>query len=234
MIDCDSIASTGQTCQTVDQAHAEKNSIKNCPSVNGLGSALVQFTIPTFHSSHLCPDTRTFAHFLPRHITSSMMSSGYNLKDPHSPIVSGRSLAFLCNVVEQVGELSGITHYLCKDAGLHVLRDTEYDEQLTTTPVWAPTQEMVAASIPDLTTSLSPADYLATIKQQADKEIDSPTLKASGGHNKFLSCRDYYVAYKSKKTTPTLVTPIEHHLFTRNSQRVGTETKKARCFTCFA
>ncbi|KAG0026094.1 hypothetical protein BGZ81_006621 [Podila clonocystis] len=132
------------------------------------------------------------------------MSTSYNLKDPHSPIVSGRSLAVLCNVIEQVGELSGITHYFCKDAGLHVLRDTEYDEQPTTTPIWAPTQQMVAASVPDTTTSLSPADYLAAIKEQADKEVASPTIKTSGGH-KFLSCRDYYVAYKSKKTTPTLI-----------------------------
>ncbi|KAG0085209.1 hypothetical protein BGZ92_009166 [Podila epicladia] len=132
------------------------------------------------------------------------MSSGYNLKDPHSPVVSGRSLAVLCNVIEQVGELSGITQYLCKDAGLHVLRNTEYDEPPTTTPVWAPTQEMVAASIPDSTTSLSSADYLAAIMEQADKEVDSPTLKAPSGH-RFLSCRDYYVAYKSKRTTPTLI-----------------------------
>ncbi|KAF9306251.1 hypothetical protein BGZ74_006897 [Mortierella antarctica] len=132
------------------------------------------------------------------------MSSGYNLEDPHSPIVSGRSLAILCNVIEQVGELSGITQYLCKDAGLHVLRNTEYDEPPTTTPIWAPTQEMVAASVPDSTTSLSPAEYLAAIMEQADKEVDSPTLKTSGGH-KFLSCRDYYVAYKSKKTTPTMI-----------------------------
>ncbi|KAF9208873.1 hypothetical protein BGZ59_010385 [Podila verticillata] len=133
------------------------------------------------------------------------MSYGYNLKDPHSPIVSGRSLAVLCNVIEQVGELSGITHYLCKDAGLHVLRDTEFDEQPTATPIWAPTQEMAAASVPDSTTSLSPADYLAAIKEQADKQVDSPSFKASTGGHKFLSCRDYYVAYKSKKTTPTLI-----------------------------
>ncbi|KAG0345679.1 hypothetical protein BG004_003310 [Podila humilis] len=132
----------------------------------------------------------------------------YNLEDPHSPIVSGLSLAFLTNFIEMFGEATGITQYLCKDAGLYTLREIDYDEPPTSMPIWTPTKEIAAASIPNCASSLSPVDYLAAVKKLADDTAAGSKSYANnigeGGH-KFLCSRDYYIAYKTKTTTPVQV-----------------------------
>ncbi|KAI8349537.1 amidase signature domain-containing protein [Mortierella sp. GBAus27b] len=130
--------------------------------------------------------------------------SSYNLSDPNTPIVSGRLLAFLCNIVEGVGEGTGITAHLCNDAGLYCLRAIDYTESPTAMPVWAPTKEMVTAATSDNTNTLSALEYLARIQKEADTEA-THGLKPVGGEHRFLTCRDFYIAYKSGRKTPVEV-----------------------------
>ncbi|KAF9363733.1 hypothetical protein BGX34_003422 [Mortierella sp. NVP85] len=130
--------------------------------------------------------------------------SSYNLKDPNTPILSGRLLAVLCNVVEAIGEGTGITKHLCNDAGLYCLRAIDYTEAPTAMPVWTPNQEMAAAAVSDQTNTFSAHDYLAKLQKEADIEA-TKGLKSDGAEHRFLSCRDFYVAYKSGRKTPVEV-----------------------------
>ncbi|KAF9981146.1 hypothetical protein BGZ65_004266 [Modicella reniformis] len=130
--------------------------------------------------------------------------SSYNLKDPNSPIISGRLLAFLCNVAEYIGELTGITSYFCHDAGFYCLRAIDYTEPPTAMPVWTPSQEMIDAATPDNVNTLSPHDYLVRIQKEADIEAIQGPRPADIKH-RFLSCRDFYAAYKSGRRTPVEV-----------------------------
>ncbi|KAG0308616.1 hypothetical protein BGZ99_001108 [Dissophora globulifera] len=128
--------------------------------------------------------------------------SSYNLKDPNTPVISGALLAVLCNVVESVGEATGLISFLCNDAGLYCLRTREYTEHPTATPVWAPHEDMIAAAVADSTRTLTASEYLARLQAQADQEAASGT-RFSGTDHQFRTCRDFYVAYKSGRTTPT-------------------------------
>jgi len=130
--------------------------------------------------------------------------SSYNLKDPNTPILSGRLLAVLCNVVEAIGEATGITKHLCNDAGLYCLRAIDYAEAPTAMPVWTPNQEMAAAAVSDQTNTFSAHDYLAKLQKEADIEATKGP-KSDGAEHRFLSCRDFYVAYKSGGKTPVEV-----------------------------
>ncbi|KAF9408010.1 hypothetical protein BGZ94_002483, partial [Podila epigama] len=134
-----------------------------------------------------------------------MQNTAYNLVNPTTPVLSGLTLAFLTNVVEVMGEFTGISHQLAKDAGLYILRDIEYDEPPTTMPVWTPTERMVGASQSDNVSTLSPAEYLAAVQALADESLSSTSKKPIVDGFKPLSCRDYYIVYKSKKTTPVKV-----------------------------
>ncbi|KAG0359378.1 Asp-tRNAAsn/Glu-tRNAGln amidotransferase subunit A-like protein [Gamsiella multidivaricata] len=130
--------------------------------------------------------------------------SSYNLKDPEAPIVSGLLLAFLCNVVESVGESTGLTSHLCKDAGLHCLRNIDYAEAPTAMPIWKPTQDMVNAAVPDNVDTLAARDLLVSLQRQADAEAAQGVQPLDAEH-RFLRCRDFYVAYKSGRKTPSEV-----------------------------
>ncbi|KAF8941277.1 amidase signature domain-containing protein [Dissophora ornata] len=137
--------------------------------------------------------------------------SSYNLKNPNTPVVSGTLLAVLCNVVESIGESTGITSYLCNDAGLFCLRSKEYTEAPMAMPIWAPSQDMVNAAIPDNTSTFSARDFLAAIQTQANQEA-AQGVQPSTTEHKFLTCRDFYIAYKSGRKTPTEVAEqlVEH------------------------
>ncbi|KAF9976870.1 hypothetical protein BGZ73_007578 [Actinomortierella ambigua] len=127
----------------------------------------------------------------------------YNLKDPATPILRGRLLVAAVNVLESVGNGTGLCWYLCHDAGLHCLRTTDYTENLTTTPVWPPAENMVqAAAISEST--LSSDSFLKLIQEEADSEIKAggTTSTAASDDWRFLSCRDFYKAYRSGRTTP--------------------------------
>ncbi|KAF9095188.1 hypothetical protein BGX23_000882 [Mortierella sp. AD031] len=140
-------------------------------------------------------------------MTHTPSLSTYNLVDPKTPIVSGRLLAVLTNFLEYFGEPLGVTHYLCADAGLHVLRDREYTEAPTTMPVWAPTEKLLQASVADTRNTVSAQDYLKALQKDADSQASSVGAAKAGrtdGH-RFLTCRDFYVAYKSGHSTPTKV-----------------------------
>ncbi|KAI1316020.1 hypothetical protein EDD11_010545 [Mortierella claussenii] len=137
-------------------------------------------------------------------MSDSTSAITYNLKDPHAPVVSGRLLAFLTNVVETVGESTGLTAYLCNDAGLYCLRDTKYTEPPTTMPVWAPNLAMVHAATPSNGHALSASDFLEAVQQEADAEA-ALGARTQGHEHRFLSSRDFYTAYKSGRTTPTEV-----------------------------
>ncbi|KAG0266528.1 hypothetical protein BG011_002018 [Mortierella polycephala] len=127
----------------------------------------------------------------------------YNLKDPETPIVSGRLLALLTNVLERIGRPTGLTSYLCNDAGLYVLRGIEYAESPTGMPIFTPSQDMVEASVSDNVSTLNVQDFLSTIQKQADLEAaSSQGCHRSTDDHRFLTCRDFYVAYKSGKRTP--------------------------------
>ncbi|KAG0284492.1 hypothetical protein BGZ96_011136 [Linnemannia gamsii] len=134
-------------------------------------------------------------------------SSSYNLVDPNSPIASGRLLAFLTNFLETVGEPLGVTQYLCADAGLHVLRNKDYTEPPTTMPVWTPTEKMVQFAVADAkTNTLAAQDYLTALQTDADTQaLKTSDAKDGGEEHRFLTCRDFYVAYKSGKCTPVSV-----------------------------
>ncbi|KAF9945978.1 hypothetical protein BGZ72_000797, partial [Mortierella alpina] len=130
----------------------------------------------------------------------------YNLKDPDTPIVSGRLLAVLTNVVERIGEPTGIISHLCNDAGLYVLRTKDYAETPTTMPIVPPTDEMVQAAASDDTSTVSAQKYLISLQQQADQAAAAYTAaSARTGEHRFLTCRDFYVAYKSGRKSPTEV-----------------------------
>ncbi|KAF9289326.1 hypothetical protein BGZ88_007807 [Linnemannia elongata] len=137
-------------------------------------------------------------------------SSTYNLVDPKTPIVSGRLLAFLTNFLELVGEPLGVTSYLCADAGLYVLRNKDYTEPPTTMPVWTPVNKMIQAAVADpKTNTVTAQDYLTALQHDADAQAakTAGVKAAAGGENnhRFLTCRDFYVAYKSGHCTPTKV-----------------------------
>lgn len=139
-------------------------------------------------------------------------SSTYNLVDPKTPIVSGRLLAFLTNFLELVGEPLGVTSYLCADAGLYVLRNKEYTEAPTTMPVWAPVEKMVQSAVTDpKTNTVAAQDFLTVLQKEADTQATKTAgVKAATGgedNHRFLTCRDFYVAYKSRQCTPTKVIP---------------------------
>ncbi|KAF9915556.1 hypothetical protein BX616_005872 [Lobosporangium transversale] len=134
--------------------------------------------------------------------------STYNLKDPSTPVVSGRLLAVLTNVVENIGESTGIISHLCKDAGLYSLREINYNEPPTTMPIWPPVQDMVQAAIPSNGSTLSAHDFLTSLQQRADHEASHGARSATAvdsNEQKFLTCRDFYIAYKSGKRKPTEV-----------------------------
>ncbi|KAF9912834.1 hypothetical protein EC991_008700 [Linnemannia zychae] len=140
-------------------------------------------------------------------------ASTYNLVDPKSPIVSGRLLAFLTNFLELFGEPTGITNFLCKDAGLYVLRSKEYTEHPTTMPVWAPTQKMVKAATTgnggEDGMTLGAEEFLEELQRIADTQAARNGAKAAragaGGEHRFLTCRDFYIAYKSGHSTPVKI-----------------------------
>ncbi|KAF9132015.1 hypothetical protein BGW39_000946 [Mortierella sp. 14UC] len=147
-------------------------------------------------------------------------ASTYNLVDPKSPIVSGRLLAFLTNFLELFGEPTGITNFLCKDAGFYVLRTKEYTEHPTTMPVWTPTQKMVQAAATgsgeggvglvggEDGMTLGAEVFLEELQRIADSQAAGAGagVKAAGGEqHRFLTCRDFYVAYKSGHSTPVKV-----------------------------
>lgn len=142
-------------------------------------------------------------------------SSTYNLVDPKSPIASGRLLAFLTNFLETLGEPLGVTNYLCADAGLHVLRSKDYNEAPTTMPVWAPTENMVQSAVADpKTNTVAAQDYLTALQKDADTQaLKASYAKDGGEEHRFLTCRDFYVAYKSGKCTPVSVIRVSFICF---------------------
>ncbi|KAF9585048.1 hypothetical protein BGW38_004110 [Lunasporangiospora selenospora] len=130
----------------------------------------------------------------------------YNLVDPKTPIVNGRLLAFLTNVVEKIGSSTGLVHHLCQDAGLYVLRSIDYEESPTVVPVWEPHRGMVKAAASDASATLSAKDFLDTLQKEADRAASlGEGVKATSGENRFHSCRDFYVAYRSGRTTPNKI-----------------------------
>ncbi|KAF9101492.1 hypothetical protein BGX27_011452 [Mortierella sp. AM989] len=128
--------------------------------------------------------------------------SCYNLKDPHTPIASGRLLALLTSTLESVGQSTGLISYLCKDAGLYCLRDIHYAEPPTGMPVWPSTQDMLSAADPNISGAISAHDFIVTIQKQADVEATHGERSSNLGH-RFLTCRDFYISYKSGRKTPT-------------------------------
>ncbi|KAK3826671.1 MAG: amidase signature domain-containing protein [Linnemannia gamsii] len=134
------------------------------------------------------------------------MGSTYNLVDKKLPVVSGRLLAFLANFFELVGEPIGINSFLCADAGLYVLRDKKYTEPPISLPVWPPTQKMVEAAlnVHDGST-LSSTEYLEELQKEVDAQVVSGMKGAVVGEHRFLTCRDFYTAYKSGHSTPAKV-----------------------------
>ncbi|KAF9344827.1 hypothetical protein BGX26_003851 [Mortierella sp. AD094] len=130
--------------------------------------------------------------------------SSYNLKDPNTPIASGRSLALLTNFLETFGSSTGLTSYLCNDAGVHCLRDIDYSEPPTAMPVFAPTQDMISAATANGSSTLNACGYLEIIQKQAEAEATRGDRPSSTEH-RFLTCRDFYVSYKSGRKTPTEV-----------------------------
>ncbi|KAF8984661.1 hypothetical protein BGZ46_007367 [Entomortierella lignicola] len=130
--------------------------------------------------------------------------STYNLKNPKTPIASGHSLVFLTTFLETFGGSTGITSYLCKDAGLHCLRDVDYSEPPTAMPVLPPTKDMISAAASDNASTLGAREYLEAIQKQADADATLEDRTSSSNH-KFLTCRDFYVSYKSGRKTPTEV-----------------------------
>jgi hypothetical protein len=142
-------------------------------------------------------------------------ASTYNLIDPKSPIVSGRLLALLTNFIELFGESTGVTNFLCKDAGLHVLRTKDYTEHPTTMPVWTPTQKMIKAATTgegliggEDGMTLEAKEYLKELQRIADSQAalnGTGSSAGAGGEHQFLTCRDFYVAYKSGHSSPIKV-----------------------------
>ncbi|KAG0266500.1 hypothetical protein DFQ27_009706 [Actinomortierella ambigua] len=129
----------------------------------------------------------------------------YDLKDPATPILRGRLLVAAVNVLERVGGATGLSWFLCRDAGLHCLRAIDYTEGLTTSPVWPPAENMVKAAAVNEST-LSSDGYLKLVQDEADAEVNggagSESSTASSGNWRFLSCRDFYKVYRSGRTTP--------------------------------
>ncbi|KAG0241324.1 hypothetical protein BGW41_006043 [Actinomortierella wolfii] len=128
----------------------------------------------------------------------------YNLKDPGTPTLRGRLLVTAVNIVESIGSAVGLNSYLCYDAGLLVLRSVDYHESLTTTPVWPPVESMVQAATANDST-LSPQDYLKLVQEEADGEVRAGSVSPLPSEWRFLTCRDFYKAYRSSRTTPVEV-----------------------------
>ncbi|KAF9917014.1 hypothetical protein FBU30_001039 [Linnemannia zychae] len=138
--------------------------------------------------------------------TPNPSSSTYNLSDPKTPIASGRLLALLTNIVEAIGEPTGITNYLCADAGLHVLRKRDYVEPPTGMPVWSPIEKMVQASQSNpATNTVTAKEYLTLLQNDADTMATTARTGAGRKSHQFLTCRDFYIAYKSGQSSPDKV-----------------------------
>ncbi|KAF9432242.1 hypothetical protein BGZ76_011076 [Entomortierella beljakovae] len=129
----------------------------------------------------------------------------YNLKDPDTPIVNGRILATLTNVLETVGEATGLTSFLCNDSGIYCLRGIQCSEPPTAMPVFQPSEDMVKAAKSNNSDTLNAHEYLRLIKEQADAQAAAHGNRTSDSAHKFLSCRDFYICYKSGSKTPTEV-----------------------------
>lgn len=183
----------------------------------------------SFFSFHLSLFITTLlplsSHFTTTMANTTPSSSTYNLVDPKSPIASGRLLAFLTNFLETVGEPLGVTQYLCADAGLHVLRNKDYTEPPTTMPVWAPTEKMVQFAVADAkTNTVAAQDYLTALQADADTQALKASFAKDGGEeHRFLTCRDFYVAYKSGKCTPISV--IRASLIVQNVYQKNTMSR---------
>ena len=84
-------------------------------------------------------------------------------------------------------------------------------------PVWTPVEKMVQSAVADpKNNTVAAQDYLTALQ----KDADAQAAKAAGvrataggeGNHQFLTCRDFYVAYKSGQCTPTKVIPTTSSL----------------------
>ncbi|KAG0041937.1 hypothetical protein BGZ83_001087 [Gryganskiella cystojenkinii] len=147
----------------------------------------------------------------------------YNLKDPNTPIINGRLLAVVTNVLERVGEITGVTQHLCNDAGIYVLRGIDYQESPTTMPIWAPVPEMIQAAVADGKTTLTADEYLRRLQEAADSEVNSagPSSSSPTPNNCFRSCRDFYISYRKDTGTDPIRVAEELIAFIKQSDEIS-------------